>query len=111
DYRTASLAARRLASNAATRQIGLYWECKADQKLAIAALTRAGEIDADSPRMHVLLGDVFRQKRRWDDAEIEYRKAVILDPKSHAGRLSLAIVLFSELKTDEAFDIDRSLLA
>jgi tetratricopeptide (TPR) repeat protein len=111
DFRTTSSAAQRLKTNTATRAQGLYWESKADQKLAIAALIRAGEIDADSPRMHVLLGDIFRQKRRWDDAEAEYRKAVALDPKSHAARLSLAIVLFSELKTDESLDIDRNLLA
>jgi tetratricopeptide (TPR) repeat protein len=111
DFRTTSIAAQRLKTNTATRVQGLYWESKADQKLAIAALTRAGEIDADSPRMHVLLGDIFRQQRRWGDAETEYRKAVALDPKSHSARLSLAIVLFTELKNDEAFDIDRSLLA
>jgi len=111
DFRITSAAAQRMKTNPATRAQGLYWESKADQKMAIAALIRAGEIDADSPRMHVLLGDVFRQKRRWDDAEIEYRKAVALDPKSHSARLSLAIVLFSELKTDEALDIGRSLLA
>ncbi|MGA8669486.1 MAG: tetratricopeptide repeat protein [Terracidiphilus sp.] len=111
DYRTTSASARRLESNPPTRAEGLYWETKADQRLAIAALTRAGEIDADSPRMHVLLGDTFRQKRHWDEAESEYRKAVALDPTSHAARLSLAIVLFTELKNDEAFNIDRSLLA
>jgi tetratricopeptide (TPR) repeat protein len=111
DYRTTSAAAQRLKSNTTTRVQGLYWECKSDQKLAIAALTRAGEIDANSPRMHVLLGDILRQRRRWDDAETEYRKAVAIDPTSHAARLSLAIVLFSELKTDEAFNFDRSLLA
>jgi tetratricopeptide (TPR) repeat protein len=111
DFRTTSTAAQRLKSNPSTRAQGLYWETKADQRLAIAALTRAGEIDADSPRMHVLLGDTFRQKRQWDDAESEYRKAVALDPTSHAARLSLAIVLFTELKNDEAFNIDRSVLA
>jgi tetratricopeptide (TPR) repeat protein len=111
DFRTTSIAAQRLKTNTATRVQGLYWESKADQKLAIAALTRAGEIDTDSPRMHVLLGDIFRQKRRWDDAEVEYRKAIALDPKSHTARLSLAIVLFSQLKNGEAFDIDRNLLA
>jgi tetratricopeptide (TPR) repeat protein len=111
DYRTTSAAAQRLKSNPSTRTQGLYWETKADQKLAIAALTRAGEIDADSPRMHVLLGDAFRQRRHWDEAESEYRKAVALGPTSHAARLSLAIVLFTELKNDEAFNIDRSLLA
>jgi tetratricopeptide (TPR) repeat protein len=111
DFRTASIAAQRLKTNTATRVQGLYWESKADQQLATAALIRAGEIDADSPRMHVLLGDIFRQKRLWYDAETEYRKAVALDPRSHAARLSLAIVLFTELKNDDAFDIGRSLLA
>ncbi len=110
DFRTTSAAAQRLKSHPATRVQGLYWESKADQKLAVVALMRAGEIDADSPRMHVLLGDVFRQKRSWDEAEAEYRKAVALDPKSHSARLSLAIVLFTELKNEEAFDIDRGLL-
>ena len=111
DYRTSSSAAQRLKSNPATRAQGLYWECKADQKLAIAALTRASEIDAESPRMHALLGDILRQQRRWYDAETEYRKAVALAPASHAARLGLAIVLFSELKYDEAFSIDQRLLA
>lgn len=111
DFQTTSLAAHRLTRNADTRVQGLYWETKADQKLAIAALARAGEIDANSPRMHVLLGDVFREKRRLDEAEAEYRKALALDPKSRSARLSLAITLFSELKTDEALSLDQSLLA
>jgi tetratricopeptide (TPR) repeat protein len=111
DFRTTSLAAQRLRKNADTLVQGLYWESKADQKLATGALARAGEIDANSPRMHGLLGDVFREQRRWDDAEAEYRKAVALDPKSHNARLGLAITLFTELKTDEALTIDESLLA
>jgi tetratricopeptide (TPR) repeat protein len=110
DFQATSLAAQRLKKNSETRAEGLYWESKADQRLAIGALVRAGEIDADSPRMHVLLGDVFRQKRRWDEAEAEYRKAVALDPMSRNARLSLAITLFSELKTDEAFNLNESLL-
>jgi len=111
EFQTTSMAARRLKTNPGSRVQGLYWESKADQALAIAALTRASEIDADSPRMHVLIGDVFRQKRQWDNAEAQYRKAVSLDPKSRIARLSLAIVLFSQLKTDEAFEVDRSLLS
>jgi predicted Zn-dependent protease len=111
DYKTSSLVAQRLKEKPETRIQGLYWESKADQKLAVEALVRAGEIDADSPRMHVLLGDVFRQKRRWEEGEAEYRKAIVLDPKSRSARLSLAITLFSQLKNDEAFDLDQSLLA
>ena len=111
NFAAASSEAQRLKSSAQTRARGLYWESKADQKLAIAAFARAGELDADSPRMHVLIGDSFRQARNWGDAEAEYRKAVALDPKSHSARLGLAIALFTELKTDEAFDLDRGLLS
>jgi len=111
DLLTLSKAAERLKTDPASRLEGLYWESKADEKLAVAALARAGEIEPDSPRMHVLLGDVYRQKRHWSEAESEYRKAVNLDPKSRAARLSLAIVLFTEMKTDEAFDLDKALLS
>lgn len=111
DFEMTSRAAQGLKDKPETRPEGLYWESKADQALAIGALIRAGEIDANSPRMHLLLGDVFREKRRWEEAEAEYRKAVALDPKSHSARLSLAITLFSQLKNDEAFSLDQSLLA
>ena len=110
DYKTASLAARRLAANPATRPAGLYWESKADQKLAVAALARAGEIDGDSPRMHILLGDVYRQKRKWDASEKEYKRALTLEPKSQSARLGLAISLFADGKNDEAYAEDKTLL-
>jgi tetratricopeptide (TPR) repeat protein len=111
DFLTTSKGADRLKALPATLIHGLYWETKADEELAVAALTRAGEIDPNSTRMHVLIGDVFRQKRRWSDAEAEYRKALSIDPKSRGARLSLAIVLFTELKTNESFEIAKALLA
>lgn len=111
DLLTASRAAQKLKKDPATRIQGLYWESRAGQNLAVQALGRAGEIDANSPRMHVLLGDVFRQQHHWDEAEAEYRKAIVLDPKSHSARLSLAITLFTELKYDEALSLDESLLS
>jgi len=71
DFRITSLAAARLKLSPATRLEGLYWESKAGEKLAIAALTHAGELEPDSPRMHVLIGDIFRQRRRWSEAEAD----------------------------------------
>jgi tetratricopeptide (TPR) repeat protein len=111
DYRTASLAARRLKSVPTTRVSGLYWESKADQKLAITALTRAGETASNSPLLHVLLGDIYRQKQRWEDAENEYRKALTLEPSNHSASLGLAMALFADGKSDEALAIDKALLA
>lgn len=110
DFQTTSLAAARLKTNPATRLEGFYWESKADEKLAVKALARAAEIEPNSPRMHVLIGDAFRQRRHWSEAEAEYRKAISLDPKIRAARLGLAIVLFTEMKTDEALAVDKSLM-
>jgi tetratricopeptide (TPR) repeat protein len=110
DYRTAALAARRLTANVSMRPVGLYWESKADQKQAIASLTRAGELDGNSPRMHVLLGDIYRQKRKWGEAESEYRKALALEPGSRMGKLGLAIALFQDGNSDGAFAADGELL-
>ena len=110
DFQVTALTAARLKTDAATGLEGLYWESKADAKLAVIALARAGELEPDSPRMHVLIGDALRQKRHWSEAEAEYRKAIDLDPKGRSARLSLAIVLFTELKTGEALEIDQALL-
>ncbi len=110
DYRTASSAARRLKANPATRTSGLYWESKADQKLAIAALARAGETASNSPQLHVLLGDIYRQKERWEDAQSEYRKALALEPHNQGGSLGLAMALFGGGKSEEALAIDKALL-
>jgi predicted Zn-dependent protease len=110
DYRTAEQAARRLAAKATTRPVGLYWESKADQKLAVAALVYAGQIDADSPRMHVLLGDTYRQRRKWGEAETEYRKALQLDPESRSGQLGLAIALFQDGINEDALKMDNEIL-
>lgn len=111
DFVTASFAGGRAKSYPGTIMQGLYWESKADEKLAVAALARAGEIDPDSPALHVLIGNAFRQQRHWSEAEAEYRKALVIDPANRAARLSLGIVLLTELKTDEAFELDKSLLA
>ena len=110
DYKTASLAARRLKESATNHVIGLYWESKANQKLAITALTRASETASNSPQLHVLLGDIYRQKQRWEDAENEYRKALALEPHNQSASLGLAMALFADGKSDEALEIDKALL-
>jgi tetratricopeptide (TPR) repeat protein len=110
DFKTASLAARRLKSIPATRASGLYWESNANQKLAVAALSRAGETASNSPQLHILLGDIYRQRDRWDDAESEYQKALAVDPHNEGANLGLGLALFASGKKDEALAIDRTLL-
>lgn len=111
DFPGASLAAKRLKASPSLVAPGLYWEIKADQKLAVIALNHAGDIDPNSSGMHVLIGDTFRQRRHWKEAEAEYREAIALEPRSRTARLSLAIVLFTESKIDESLEMDQELLA
>ena len=111
DYSTTSMAAARLKADPTAKAEGLYWESKADEKLAVASLARAGAIAPDSPGLHLLMGNAFRQQRHWAEAEAEYRKALSRDPNSRPAQLSLAITLFTELKTEEALQIAKNILA
>ncbi|HEY1801262.1 MAG TPA: tetratricopeptide repeat protein, partial [Terriglobales bacterium] len=74
DYHNAQQAAARLASNPATETEGLYWEIKSSQKLASNALAHASQMDSSSPKLHVLLGDLYREKNSNQESAKEYRK-------------------------------------
>ena len=69
DYPDALRAAAKLASNPITAAQGLYWETKSAQKLATQSLARASAADPGSPKLHVLLGDIYRQQKAFPDAE------------------------------------------
>lgn len=60
--------------------------------------------------MHVLLGDVYRQERKWGDAEQEYQKALNLEQENRLARLGLAITLFEDGKPQAAMDANEILL-
>jgi tetratricopeptide (TPR) repeat protein len=86
----------------------LYWETRSAQKLAIEALARASAIDSNSPTLHVLLGDVYRQRRYYPDAEQEYRKAMALQPEDTGAMLGLSLTLLADSENDEALRIARA---
>jgi tetratricopeptide (TPR) repeat protein len=102
DHQNAFAAATKLAANLATEPEGLYWETKSAQKLATAALARASELDSSSPKLHVLLGDIYRQRKSFPDAEQEYRKALALKPDDTGALFGLSLALLADDQTDEA---------
>jgi len=71
---------------------------------------RAGQASPNSLRIHLLLGDAFRGKEDYNEAEQEYRKALQLDPESFAARLGLATTFFQALKFDDALPELRTAL-
>ena len=111
DYRSVFEAAARLVSNPATEAEGLYWSTKSAQKLGTEALARACEIDPDSPKMHVLLGDIYRQQKSFLEAEQEYRKALAVRPEDTGALLGVSLALLANGQNDEALKIAQAALA
>ena len=102
DPQTAAEASDRLMSEHAAQASGYYWAVRADQKLAVIALTRAGEVEPDSAQLHALLGDVYRAQNRFREAEAEFNRVLQLSPGSVAGFAGLATAYLAEGKLDEA---------
>ena len=109
-YATALDAAVKLASNPATEAEGLYWETKSSQKLATQALARASAADPGSPKLHVLLGDIYRQQKAFPDAEQEYRKALALRPEDTGALFGLSLALLADGQNDEALSVAQTAL-
>ena len=81
---------------------GWYWAVRANQRLGVAALARAGEVDPDSPRIHALLGDLYQRRKMFDEAREEYSKMLAISPASVAGLSGLAAAYFAEARLEEA---------
>jgi len=110
DYRNAFDAAGKLTTNTSTEAEGLYWETESAQKLASEALSHASELDSSSPKLHVLLGDLYRQRDYFPDAEKEYRKALELKPEDTGALFGLSLTLLADQQTDEAFRLAQAAL-
>ncbi len=110
-YHAAFDAGQKLALNPATEAEGLYWETKSAQKLATETLAHASELDSDSPTLHVLLGDVYRQRDHYEDAEQEYRKALAIQPANPGALFGLSLALLGDGKNDEALTVAQAALA
>jgi tetratricopeptide (TPR) repeat protein len=70
----------------------LYWQAESARKLAQAAFERAVNLNPNSWQGHVLLGDLFRQRKKWDVAISHYQEAVRLKPESPGPLLGLATI-------------------
>jgi len=110
DYRTSfKLSGEALKGNPQDLE-GWYWRAETSGRLAVAALLRAGSAEPNSPRVHVLLGDAYRERQRFEDAKAEYGIAVQLDPKSFPAHLGLALTFFKESKFQQALpELHKSL--
>ena len=89
----------------------LYWSIKANEKLAFASLARFQQLEPNSARSHILLGDIYRQRERYDDAQKEYSKALDLSPNDAAALLGLATAYFDDANIAKTIEVTRKALA
>ena len=109
-YQATFDAAQKLVASPVTEAEGLYWEIKSAQKLAAETLARASELDSNSPTLHVLLGDVFRQRKHYPDSEQEYRKALVIEPENPGALFGLSLALLADSRLDEALRLAEGAL-
>ena len=62
------------------------------------------------PKLHVLLGDVYRQQKAFPDAELEYRKALALPPADTGAQFGLSLALLAEGQNDQALSLAQAAL-
>ena len=110
DYRLAFDSSEKLALRPGTEAEGLYWETRSAQRLAPEALGYASALDSGSPKLHVLLGDLYRQRNFFPSAEQEYQKALALVPNDTGALFGLSLALLADNQLDQASDVAQSAL-
>lgn len=104
DYDLASQAAEELASATPHSSVAAFWSIQSNERLAFTALEKFQQLEPNSARSHLLLGDIYRQRTRYDDAAAEYQKALALTPGDPAALLGLASAYFGNAQIQQTID-------
>ena len=110
DFEHSSEASAALADLAPDSTAGLYWSIKSNEKLALQALARYEELEPDSARSHILLGDIWRQRNAYIEALDEYRKAEQIDPSDQAAMLGISSAYLGNNDIEKAIETARAAL-
>lgn len=101
DYQGALKTLSKLPASARTSSEAAYWRSRAYEKLATAAYLHLYQADANSYRMHQLLGDLAAARN--DDAKAieEYHAAIALKPTLPNLHYSLGHVYWKSMRVPE----------
>jgi tetratricopeptide (TPR) repeat protein len=110
DYALSAAASNLVTAQPAHEIAGLYWSIKANEKLAFMAFSRFEQLEPDSPKTHLLLGDIDRQRLHLEEAESEYKTAAELAPHDPAPLYGLASAYSQDSKPDQAMSTVKTAL-
>ena len=104
DYRTSFLSSGRAIKVGPTNLEGSYWRVRTAGKLGSDSLLRASVLSPNSTKMHIVLGDTYREMQHFSEAEVEYRKAIQSAPMDFASHFGLALNFYQAFQMDKAED-------
>jgi len=110
EYSLAARASYLAATEPAHELAALYWSIKANEKLALLAFSHFEELKPDSPKTHLLLGDMYRQRQQLEEAEKEYKAAAALAPNDSAALFGLASTYSRAAKPELALSTAKTAL-
>ncbi|MGA7156174.1 MAG: tetratricopeptide repeat protein [Acidobacteriaceae bacterium] len=110
DYERSSEASAALMSVSPHSVPALYWSIKANEKLAFQALARFEQLEPNSARSHILLGDTLRQRFKYTEALAEYKEAQKIDPTDQAAMLGIALAYLGNNDIDKTIEAARMAL-
>lgn len=110
DNKSAARAAAALRNREPRSVEALYWSIKANERIAFQSLERFEQLEPNSVRSHVLIGDVYEQLERYDDAQAEYQKALSLSPSDKAAMLGLASAYLNNYNSKGAMMVAQNAL-
>lgn len=111
DNQSAARAATLLRNREPHSVEALYWSIQANERMAFQSLARFQQLEPDSAESHVLLGDIYQQLERYDDAQGEYQKALAISPSDQAAMLGLASAYLSNYNPKGAMTVAQNALA
>jgi tetratricopeptide (TPR) repeat protein len=111
DDRTALRAVDALGRAAPYSAEERYWSIQGNEHLAFQALARFQQLAPDSVNGHVLLGDIYHQLDRNDDALSEYLQALKIYPNNFAALLGAATAYVSANNLPAGSDMAKAALS
>lgn len=113
EYRLTLEASRHAQRNAPRDFDALYWQAKSAQELSASAFAQMNAVAPDSPKVHLLMAELYRTREEYPAAETEYREVVqsgSAGGETVSAHLGLADVYIHTLEDDKALAEVRSVL-
>jgi len=82
--------------------MGSLLAAEGDEAAALEHLRKAGKADTSHPGLHLKVGQVYLEMKRWDKARSSFERALQLDPDSAAAHRGLAQALLAERRNVDA---------